>query len=143
MDVPDFFIYSNVSRNLICYTSEALFYAQTGYLVSIVCVQWSDLLICKTRNLSISQQGMSNGRGNFALVFETVLVGILCYGSFINEPLGTRMIALPHFAVPSFSFFTIILFYDESRKALVRMGQKISSSGRMKIDGWVAQNTLY
>jgi len=141
--VPSFFIYSNVSKNVICHTSEALFYAQTGYLVSIVCVQWSDLLICKTRNLSISQQGMINNRSNFALFFETALVAILCYAPFINEPLGTRMIPFPHFAVPSFSFFTIIIFYDESRKVLVRWGQKVSHDGRMKMDGWVAQNTLY
>jgi len=143
-DVPDFFMYSNVSKNLICYSLEALFYAQTGYLISIVCVQWSDLLICKTRNLSISQQGMLNNRSNFALFFETALVAALCYLPFINEPLGTRMIAFPHFAIPSMSFFAVILFYDESRKVLVRWGQTISSvDKRMKIDGWVAQNTLY
>jgi len=143
-DVPDFFKYSHVSNNFICYTLEALFYAQTGYLISIVCVQWSDLLICKTRNLSISQQGMINGNANFALVFETVLVALLCYVPFINVPLGTRMIAFPHFAVPSFSFFAIILFYDEARKVMIRLGQSISTvDKRMKIDGWVAQNTLY
>ena len=143
-DVPDFFMYSNVSKNMICYSLESLFYAQTGYLISIVCVQWSDLLICKTRNLSISQQGMLNNRSNFALFFETSLVAALCYFPFINEPLGTRMIAFPHFAIPSMSFFAVILFYDESRKVLVRWGQSISSvDKRMKIDGWVAQNTLY
>jgi sodium/potassium-transporting ATPase subunit alpha len=137
-DVPDFYIFSHVSENQICYTLEALFYAQTGYLVSIVCVQWSDLLICKTRNLSISQQGLINMRSNFGLLFETTLVAILCYVPFINMPLGTRAIAFPHFAVPSMSFFTIILFYDESRKVLVRWGQVLSKvDGRLKLDGWV------
>jgi len=143
-EVPEFFIYSHVSKNQICYTLEALFYAQTGYLVSIVCVQWSDLLICKTRNLSISQQGMINMRSNFGLFFETSLVAILCYVPFINEPLGTRSIAFPHFAVPSMSFFTVILFYDEARKVLVREGQVYSPlDKRLKYDGWVVQNTLY
>jgi hypothetical protein len=142
--VPDFYIYSRVSKNVICYSLEALFYAQTGYLVSIVCVQWSDLLICKTRNLSISQQGMINNRSNFSLFFETALVAILCYVPFLNTPLGTRPIAFCHFCLPSFSFFTVILFYDESRKMLIRAGQTISKrDNRMKIDGWVAQNTLY
>jgi len=87
---------------------------------------------------------MLNNRSNFALFFETALVACLCYLPFINEPLGTRMIAFPHFAIPSFSFFTVIIFYDESRKVFVRMGQKVSSyDNRMKIDGWVARNTLY
>jgi sodium/potassium-transporting ATPase subunit alpha len=143
-DVPEFYIYSHVSQNQICFTSDALFYAQTGYLVSIVCVQWSDLLICKTRNLSISQQGMINQNANFGLFFETTLVAILCYVPFINIPLGTRPIAFPHFAVPSMSFFTVIMFYDEFRKVMVRKGQVFSPlDKRIKQDGWFTQNTLY
>lgn len=52
---PKFYYTSSVSDKPICYTPEALRYAQAAYLVSIVCVQWADLMICKTRNLSISQ----------------------------------------------------------------------------------------
>merc|ERR1712195_387300 len=61
--------------------------AQSGCLVSIVCVQWADLMICKTRNLSLSQQGMVNHFGNFGLFFETALVAILLYVPFLNVPL--------------------------------------------------------
>jgi len=143
-DVPHFYKYSHISANQICWTVEALYYAQCGYLVSIVCVQWSDLLICKTRNLSISQQGMINGNANFALVFETVLCAVLCYVPFINLVLGTRFIAFPHFAVPSISFFMIIIFYDETRKAFLRWGMVYSqTTGRIKFDGWVLRNTYY
>jgi len=74
-----FYSYSSVSERQICYTTEALRYAQGGYLVSIVCVQWADLMICKTRTLSISQQGMVNNNANVALFFETALVAILAY----------------------------------------------------------------
>ena len=143
-DVPHFYKYSGVSDNQICYTIEALYYAQCGYLVSIVCVQWSDLLICKTRNLSISQQGMINNNANFALFFETALVAILCYVPFLNTVLGTRMIAFPHFAVPSVAFFMVIIFYDETRKVFLRLGMVYSrSTGRIKFDGWVVRNTYY
>jgi sodium/potassium-transporting ATPase subunit alpha len=77
-DHPDFFKYSHNTENWpICYSIEALKYAQSGYLVSIVCVQWADLMICKTRNLSLSQQLMINNFGNFGLFFETALVAIL------------------------------------------------------------------
>ena len=143
-DVPHFYKYSHVSQNQICYTVEALFYAQCGYLISIVCVQWSDLLICKTRNLSISQQGMINWNSNFALFFETALVAILCYVPFLNTVLGTRMIAFPHFAVPSVSFFMVIIFYDETRKVFLRAGMVYSrSTGRITFKGWTVRNTYY
>eukprot|EP00344_Euplotes_crassus_P005805 CAMPEP_0196998080 /NCGR_PEP_ID=MMETSP1380-20130617/3549_1 /TAXON_ID=5936 /ORGANISM="Euplotes crassus, Strain CT5" /LENGTH=1183 /DNA_ID=CAMNT_0042414523 /DNA_START=32 /DNA_END=3583 /DNA_ORIENTATION=- len=124
----------------ICWRSQALRYAQCAYLVSIVVVQWADLMICKTRSLSISQQGMKNNFANFGLIFETVLVAILCYVPWLNIALGTRMLASPHFGVPSFPFFTVIFFYDEGRKSLLRAGID-KDTGRIR--GWVAQNTYY
>merc|ERR1719498_638125 len=64
--IPGFYKFDHVTDGWpICYSTEALKYAQSGYLVSIVCVQWADLMICKTRNLSLSQQGMVNMFGNF------------------------------------------------------------------------------
>lgn len=101
-------------------------------------------MICKTRNLSISQQGMINGNANFALCFETILVVILCYVPFLNTVLGTRMIAFPHFAVPSMGFFMIIMFYDETRKVFLRRGMETSSTThRIKFKGWITRNTYY
>jgi hypothetical protein len=120
----------------VCYSTEALKYAQSGYLVSIVCVQWADLMICKTRNLSLSQQGMVNHFGNFGLFFETALVAILLYVPPLNVALGTRMIAFPHFAVPSFTFFTAIFFYDELRKIWLRNGM-VRVDGRLRLKGWI------
>jgi len=120
----------------VCYSTEALKFAQSGYLVSIVCVQWADLMICKTRNLSLSQQGMVNHFGNFGLFFETALVAILLYVPPLNVALGTRMIAFPHFAVPSFSFFTAIFFYDEVRKIWLRNGM-VRVDGRLRLKGWI------
>jgi hypothetical protein len=138
-----FYSHSAVSTVQVCYTTEALRYAQGGYLVSIVCVQWSDLMISKTRALSISQQGMVNNNANVALFFETALVAILCYVPFFNLPLGTRQIAFPHFAVPSFSFFCVIMAYDELRKIFLRRGIRKSKRGRASYIGWVVRNTYY
>ena len=54
-DYPYFYRFSAMSGDWpLCYSSDALKYAQSGYLVYIVCVQWADLMICKTRNLSLS-----------------------------------------------------------------------------------------
>ena len=93
-------------------------------------------MICKTRNLSLSQQGMVNNFGNFGLFFETALVAVLCYVPPLNVALGTRMIAFPHFAVPSFSFFVAIFFYDELRKIWLRNGM-VREDGRLKLKGWI------
>jgi len=141
-DYPYFYKFSYVSDWPICYSTEALKFAQSGYLVSIVCVQWADLMICKTRNLSLSQQGMVNNFGNFGLFFETALVAILCYVPFLNVALGTRQIPFPHFAVPSFSFYCAIFFYDEMRKIWLRNGM-VREEGRLRLKGWIVQNTYY
>merc|ERR1719453_1654189 len=101
-------------------------------------------MICKTRNLSLSQQGMFNWHSNFGLFFETALVALLAYIPPLNNVLGTRMIAFPHFAVPSFSFFVIIMSYDELRKIYLRNGMiRSKHSKRIKFDGWVIRNTYY
>ncbi len=140
---PDFYRTSYATDDFpVCYSTEALKYAQSGYLVSIVCVQWADLMICKTRNLSLSQQGMENPMGNFGLFFETALVAILCYVPFLNVALGTRAIAFPHFAVPSFSFYCAIFFYDELRKIYLRKGM-VREDGKLRLKGWIVQNTYY
>jgi sodium/potassium-transporting ATPase subunit alpha len=146
--IPEFWRISWVSGKQICYSTEALKFAQGGYLVSIVCVQWADLMICKCRSLSISQQGMVNNFGNFGLFFETSLVAILSYVEPFNIGLGTRHVASPHFAVPSFTYFALIMFYDEFRKNMLRAGMeyvKDKETGLVtrKYVGWIAQNTYY
>merc|ERR1712021_885 len=142
-DHPEFYKWSHVTDSWpICYTTEALKYAQSGYLVSIVCVQWADLMICKTRNLSLSQQLMINTMGNFGLFFETALVAGLLYIPPLNVALGTRQIPFAHFAVPSFSFYIAIFFYDELRKLWLRSGM-VREQGRLKLKGRIVQNTYY
>lgn len=81
---------------------------------------------------------------NFGLFFETALVAILSYVPFLNIVLGTRPIAFPHFCVPSFSFFVIIMAYDELRKIYVRNGmQRKEGSNHIKFTGWTARNTSF
>lgn len=136
-NLPRFYTGSYVSEwHPVCYSTESLKMAQSGYLVSIVCVQWADLMICKTRNLSLSQQGMINNFGNFGLFFETALVAVLCYLPWLNVALGTRQIAFAHFTVPSFSFYVAIFFYDEMRKIWLRNGM-VREDGRLKLKGWI------
>ena len=141
--VPDFWLYSNVSGNQICYTSEALFYAQCGYFVSIFVVQLANMIVNRTRFLHSGQQGYGNNVLTLVMVLVTLLVIFLCYFKWLNAALGTRMLAFPHFAVPAFPFFMMIIVYDEVRRFYIRSGLKHSMmDGRLYAEGWVALNSL-
>jgi len=113
---------------------KALRSAQTAYFVSIVIVQWADLLICKTRRLSIFQQGMKNWVLNSGLIEETILAALICYVPPFNAIFGTEPIAVKHW-LTGLPFSLMIFVYDESRKAFLRSNTRF---GR-----WVEENTYY
>ena len=110
----------------------ALFTAQTAYFVSIVIVQWADLLICKTRKLSIFTQGLHNRFLNIGLLSETALACLLSYAPFLNQVLFTRPIRFTYW-VAAVPFSILIFIYDESRKYIIRRNP----------DGWVERFTYY
>jgi len=104
----------------ICWNSaEALMYAQTAFFISIIIVQWADILACKTRTLSLRDQGMRNNMLTFGLFFETTLGALLCYVPPFNEAFSTRPIYFVHWLAP-LPFAIFILSYDETRKVLMR-----------------------
>jgi sodium/potassium-transporting ATPase subunit alpha len=114
------------NRKILEYT------CQTAYFVSIVVVQWADLIISKTRRNSLVQQGMSNWTLNFGLVFETILAAFLCYCPGLDR--GLRMFGLRFSwwfcALP----FSILIFvYDEARRYCIRRWP----------GGWVERETYY
>ena len=78
-------------------------------------------MICKSRWLSIRQQGMTNPTMNFALLFETVLGSFLCYVTPIGAFLGTRPLRFTHW-LPGIPFSIFIFLFDETRKGLMRAG---------------------
>lgn len=125
---------------------EALSFAQGAFFVTIVVVQWADLLICKTRMLSIKEQGMKNKVMNFGLMFETILAAYLCYIGFINTALGTRNLRLVHW-MPGLPFSMLIFIYDETRKYIIRATSKSyvdTETGRViREPGWLERNTYY
>lgn len=98
--------------------------AQTAYFVSIVVVQWADLLISKTRKLSVLEQGMRNSFMNFGLFSETALALLLCYVPFLNTVFTTRPIHSLHW-FPGAGWSMMIFVYDEVRKYLMRNGGTI------------------
>jgi len=111
---------------------EALYRAQTAFFVSIVVVQWADLLICKTRKLSIVTQKMNNGHLNFGLFSETAIAAALCYVPFLNTIFSTRPIRFVHWC-PALPWSLLIFLYDEVRKYLIRQSP----------NGWLDRFTYY
>merc|ERR1711963_854473 len=104
----------------------------TAFFVSIVIVQWADLIICKTRKNSVFQQGMKNHFMNFGLVFETVLACILSYTPGMDK--GLRMYPLKiNGWLPAMPFSLMIFIYDETRKFLLRRNP----------GGWIEKETYY
>merc|ERR1711936_1334302 len=105
----------------------------TAFFVSIVIVQWADLIICKTRKNSVFQQGMKNWIMNFGLIFETVLAAFLSYTPGMDK--GLRMYPLkPTWWLPAIPFSVLIFCYDEIRKTLLR---------RNGPGSWIERETYY
>jgi len=122
----------------ICYSTDAIKYAQSAYFIALVVVQWANLMVSRTRSASIAQHGMSNRVANIGLIFSTILASLIIYIPPLNIALNTRMIASAHYGVPAFPFFAVIFFYDELRKSFIRSGINKETG---KLEGWFAQNT--
>jgi len=136
-------IRQNVASRMM--QAEALAHAQCGGFICIIVVQWADLMICKTRWLSIRHQGMVNPVMNFGLLFETILGAYLCYLPGLGDVLGTRPLRLLHWT-PGMPFCFLIFMYDECRKYLMRRTSKTinrSNGSVEKVRGWLERNTYY
>lgn len=108
------------------------FTCQTAFFITIVVVQWSELVACKTRTNSILQQGMSNHVMNFALVFETVLAAFLSYFPGMDVALNMYPIKACWW-IPPLPFAVFIMIYDEGRRYFIRKYP----------GGWVEEETYF
>ncbi|XP_052120329.1 sodium/potassium-transporting ATPase subunit alpha isoform X5 [Frankliniella occidentalis] len=108
------------------------FTCHTAFFVSIVIVQWADLIVCKTRRNSLVHQGMRNWALNFGLVFETALAAFLSYTPGMDK--GLRMYPLKFvWWLPALPFTLSIFVYDEVRRFYLRRYP----------GGWLEQETYY
>nr|XP_006641684.2 PREDICTED: sodium/potassium-transporting ATPase subunit alpha-3 [Lepisosteus oculatus] len=108
------------------------FTCHTAFFVSIVVVQWADVIICKTRRNSVFQQGMKNKILIFGLFEETALAAFLSYCPGMDVAL--RMYPLkPSWWFCAFPYSFLIFVYDEIRKLILRRNP----------GGWVEKETYY
>ena len=126
--------------------TEALYHAQTAYFVSMVIVQWADVLLARTRWLSVRSQGMSNAVINFAMFFEAILPAYLCYIPGLNTALGTRPIRFVHW-MPPLLWGVLIFVLDELRKYIMRATSPEivdkSTGSITRQHGWMYRFTYY
>ena len=91
----------------------------TAFFVSIVVVQWSNLLICKTQRSSVFTKGMNNWVLNFSLVFETLLAAFFCYTPGFEK--GFNMLPLKlYWWLPAIPFSILLFVFEELRKMIIR-----------------------
>ncbi|XP_067108670.1 sodium/potassium-transporting ATPase subunit alpha-2 [Osmerus mordax] len=108
------------------------FTCHTSFFVSIVVVQWADLVICKTRRNSVFQQGMNNRILIFGLFAETALAAFLSYCPGMD--IALRMYPLKvSWWFCAFPYSLLIFIYDEIRKLIIRRCP----------GGWVELETYY
>merc|ERR1712042_42830 len=102
----------------------------TAFFTSIVVVQWADVIISKTRRLSVFQQGMKNHMLNFGLFFETALAALLQYTPGLNTGLRLRPMNASWWFI-AIPFSLLIFCYDECRRYFLRRNP----------GGWVERET--
>uniref|UniRef100_F6PG91 Sodium/potassium-transporting ATPase subunit alpha n=1 Tax=Monodelphis domestica TaxID=13616 RepID=F6PG91_MONDO len=108
------------------------FTCQTAFFISIVEVQWADLIICKTRRNSLFHQGMKNKVLIFGIFEETFLAAFLSYCPGMDQAL--RMYPLKFvWWVCAIPYSALIFLYDEIRKGIIRKHP----------GGWVEKETYY
>ncbi|XP_067308713.1 sodium/potassium-transporting ATPase subunit alpha-2 [Pseudorasbora parva] len=108
------------------------FTCHTSFFVSIVVVQWADLVICKTRRNSVFQQGMNNRILIFGLFAETALAAFLSYCPGMDIALRMYPLKIMWWFC-AFPYSLLIFVYDEIRKLILRRNP----------GGWVEKETYY
>lgn len=91
----------------------------SAYFLAVVTTQVADVLICKTRRLSLLQQGMGNWVLNFGILFEITLAGVVVYCPYINTALRLQPINLIYI-LPAVPYAIFIILCDETRRFLIR-----------------------
>jgi len=115
----------------------ALQNAQTACFASYVICQWGALIVCKSRKLSVFQQGMKNWVLDIGIIEETCVVIILAYIPIFNTVFKTEPISFQHWC-PPLAFFAAIFIFDEIRKFFIR---RDASDSRFAL--WVYDYTYY
>eukprot|EP01017_Pseudomicrothorax_dubius_P041509 TRINITY_DN664_c0_g1_i2.p1 TRINITY_DN664_c0_g1~~TRINITY_DN664_c0_g1_i2.p1 ORF type:complete len:1181 (-),score=249.42 TRINITY_DN664_c0_g1_i2:124-3630(-) len=98
---------SGVTNMPICFTTDSLKYAQSGFLYATIWAQVSNAILVKTRFSSVKYQGIRNFMMIFAIHFEICLMLLLAYCYPLNLVLGTRDSLWYHLGILGFPLHAI------------------------------------
>lgn len=101
------------------YQSQVVYFSQSAYFFACVVTQWANLIVCKTRKLSVFQQGMSNYVLNFSLLFELGIAFFLLYTPGVQTIFSTRPILAIYWLCGT-PFMLGIFGLGELRKRIIR-----------------------
>ena len=128
---------SPMSRRPICYSTEALKYAQTSFFIAVVFGQFINSLLLKTRKLSLFSQGFNNSFMIMGWAIEFCLTLFITYFRPINALLGSRDVIFYHFGWYGIFFSMLMLVYDEAKKYMIR-----NLKGPPNKPNWFVRNTF-
>ncbi|CAG9093515.1 unnamed protein product [Plutella xylostella] len=106
--------------------------AHTAYFVAVCWTQISDVIICKTRRVSILKKGMNNTVLNVSIVVDVLLAAVVTYVPICNELFGTMPIKW-HSFFHAFPFCALMILGDELRRYIIRNN----------LSKWVEEETYY
>ncbi|KAJ8730277.1 hypothetical protein PYW07_017315 [Mythimna separata] len=106
--------------------------AQTAYFVAVCWTQISDVIICKTRRISIIKKGMTNHVLNASIVVDLISAVGVSYLPLCHELFTTAKIAYSDFflAIP---FMILMILLDEARRYIIRNN----------LSKWLEKETYY
>jgi len=104
----------------VCYTTEGIKYGQSAYFYGVVVCQMLNVLLVKTRKLSLVYQGLNNSFMFFGITGEVCLTLACAYFYPFNIAFGTRDNIFMHFGVTAIPFGIMMLVIDEIKKFLIR-----------------------
>lgn len=111
---------SPVTNRPVCYSTEAIKYGQSAYFFGVVLCQYFDALLCKTRRLSLFQQGLGNRFQIFGFTTELMLVVACSFFYPFNIAFGIRDNIFMHFGMTAIPFAILQWVIDEIKKYFVR-----------------------
>jgi sodium/potassium-transporting ATPase subunit alpha len=97
------------------HTAFKLRQAQTAFFVAVVVGQLANVLVCKTRKLSMFTKGLGNWLMAFGVAFEFTLCICLCYAKPFQNVFGTEGLTFAHWCLP-LPWFIVEVLFDETRK---------------------------
>lgn len=101
---------SSYTGNPVRFTTEAIFYAQSAYFITIVMVQWSNVFACKSRKMSLTYSAFNKHMFG-GIILETCIFIILCYIPGINGVFGGRQVPFFLMGIPGLAFSMMLLLW--------------------------------